>query len=485
MREFLLRYRDIIGFGIVGLALAYVLKTFIGVKFTVLLMGALVAVPVAVFLSLQKWRLLSYFFFVWLLLEGVFRKWVLPEMATALFFVKHLLLAGPYFYMFTRGIKVSRAYYPFLGIVLAYVLWGALESLNFRVTTNFRVQALGFITHFYFVPLIFLIPMLLDSQERILRFLKMIPYLSIPVFMLGVVQYYSPSTSAINKYVDKDAHVAGIGEFVRITGVFSYISPFNTYIGISIALILYLIVIVRGVNKRETLVIYIAFALGMANLFMTGSRGAVAAFILQAAPFLFFALRGRVRIRKKVIARLLLAMPLMIALLIFSETGSRAVEAFVERTRSVSSDVVPRIIDNFTPFKFLSESGLAGFGIGTAYQGAFNLVENWKDMPREFEEEWERLVLELGLIGFVIIMALRFYIIFYSFKIWRRIKTYELKILALTIFLHQCLILTGLNIVYNPLQNIIFWSLVGLLVAVVRINRINEFEAQHSSVSSG
>lgn len=468
-----------------GLFVIIFLRFFLGMQFAALIVFFAILIVSVLFLSTLKWRLLSYFFFSWLLLEGIFRKWIMPNYSTELFFVKHFLLLGPYFYMFTRRIKISKKHYPFLGLLLAYFAWGILEAINFRVTTDFRVQILGLITHFWFVPLIFLVPMVLDTEGKISKFFKITSYISIPVFILGVIQYYSSASSTLNMYVPSsviaDKFIAGVGGFVRITGVFSYITPYTTYLGISLMLILYLL-ITPGLKKFEIVILCVAISLGITNLIMTGSRAPVAVFLIQAIPFLLFSLKGRLKVRKKIFIRLALVIPVLIFVFLFTDTGKDALSAFIDRTKTFSYDVAPRLKDNFTPLKFLPDAGLAGYGIGTAYQGSMALVQDWGDMPREFEEEWERIVLELGLIGFVIVMLLRTYIFFYSWKVFKRIKSYELKLIALLVLLHQLFVFAGSNITFNYFENIIYWFLIGLLVSVSRLERNNA--AKGSGISA-
>lgn len=475
MKEVSLKRKELYILLILGLFLIVFLQYLLGMPGLIWLSFVIVVALIGIFLlfgSTVKWKLLSYFFFVWLLLEGIFRKWILPGYATELFFVKHLLLLGSYFYIFTKGIRISKRDYPFFGLLLTYLVWGVFEAINFRVTTDFRVQILGLITHFWFVPLVFLIPMVFDTEEKILKFFKATAYISIPICALGIVQYFSPYSSPINRYTDPDKHIAMVGDYVRITGVFPYISPYTTYLGFSLMVILYLLII-RRVGKFETLVLSAAISLGAVNVVMSGSRGAVFTLLIKASPFLVFSLKGRIKVRKRIFARLVFAIPLLIFVLLYTDIGSKALSALIERTRTFSYDVGPRLMDTYTPFKFLPEAGLIGYGIGTAYQGAEFLVNDWGDMPRAFEDEWERLVLEIGLVGFIIVMLMRIYIFFYSWKVFRTTRLYELKLIALLILLYQVPVFLGLNIVFNYFEGIIYWSLIGLLVTVSRVERNN------------
>lgn len=460
----------------IGLFLVIFLMFFLEMR---LLIGVslliLIGLPIF-FVSALKWRLSSYFFFLYLLLEGIFRKWIMPEYSTPLFFVKHIALVGPYFYLFTRGVKITKKDYPFLGILLCYLIWGVLEALNFRVTTDLRVQILGLITHFWFVPLIFLVPALLNTEGKILRFFKVIAYTSLPIFILGIVQHFSPYFSWINKYAPSQAieeqSLAFVGDYIRITGVFSYITPYNIYLSFVLIILLYLLLI-RRLDKFEMPILLVALSLGITNLVMTGSRAPFVIFIGQALLLLFFSLKGRFKWRKRVFIRFALVIPTLLLIMSYTDMGRKSLSALIERAQA-SGDTKSRLIGTYTSFfRFIPDAGLVGYGIGTAYQGANNLVEDWKDMPRNFEVEWERIVLEMGLIGLIIVLLLRFYILFYSWRTFKKIKTYELKFIALIVFLFQIPVLFGANIVFNYLEDIKYWFLLGLLVSVNRLERNN------------
>lgn len=467
---------------ILGIFLAIFLKLLIGtsglIRISIVAAVALGGV-LCLFISTVNWKFSFYCFLVSLLLEGILRRWVVPAgLSTPVFFIKHLLLVGPYFYFFTRGVRITKRDYPFLGLVLAYVVWGSFEVLNFRATSDVRVQVLGFITHFWFIPLVFLVPMVFNTEEKILKFFKLVALISIPIFILGVIQYLSSPGSIVNRYppsaLDREQGVAFVGFHVRISGIFSYITPYNTYLGLALPIILYVVLICKP-TKYEAPAFYASLLLGVVNLIMTGSRGPVFIFVAQAGLFIsvMFLYTGKVRNKKKIISRLALALPALLVVLLFTDTGNEALTSLLDRTMN-SGDTMERIMRTYTPLRFLDDAGLGGYGIGTTYQGAMALVSEWGgDMPRDFEEEWGRVLLELGLIGFIVVMLIRAYALWYPWMTFLKVKSYELRLIALLIFVYQLPILMGRNIVFSYLDNIFFWFLMGLLVAVNQIERNN------------
>jgi len=235
----------------------------------------ILALPVGAILflaSIKYYKQSLVIFFIWVLLEGVFRKWYLNDYATPVFFIKYVLLIGPFIRCVTSYGKITKRDYPFFVILVLYFIWGFIEFANFTLTSNVIVKALGFITHYWFISLIFLIPVFLNDEEKILRFFKILVVLSIPIFILGIIQYNSPVYSEINKYVAEGVEIAKIRDKPRITTVFSYIIPFTSFLGFTIMIILYLIVL-RKHKLYFELILITAGGLSLINLFMTGSRG--------------------------------------------------------------------------------------------------------------------------------------------------------------------------------------------------------------------
>ena len=125
-----------------------------------------------------------YLFFIWLIAEGILRKWVFPSLATELFFVKYILLVVPLLYFVSNGVKISKKEYPFYILILLYLVWGFFEIANPRLTNDLRVKLLGVMIHFAFIPLVYIVPFVLNSKPKVLNVLKILVIISIPIFIL-------------------------------------------------------------------------------------------------------------------------------------------------------------------------------------------------------------------------------------------------------------------------------------------------------------
>jgi hypothetical protein len=128
-----------------------------------------------------------------------------------------------------------------------------------------------------------------------------------------------------------------------------------------------------------------------------------------------------------------------------------------------------RFIDGLTIFKFSEEAGYLGFGIGTTYQGTgFYLSQVRHDI--KYEEEGERVVLELGIIGGIIAILLRLSIFIHALIILTKSK--NIYITLFYIFLIFQLIppvffLNNISISYT--DAVIYWFSFGLILSLNKI----------------
>ncbi len=128
-----------------------------------------------------------------------------------------------------------------------------------------------------------------------------------------------------------------------------------------------------------------------------------------------------------------------------------------------------RIIDRLTIFKFSEEAGFLGFGIGTTYQGT-GFYLNKKRPDIKFEEEGERVVLELGVIGGVIAILFRLSIFLYGLSLL--LKSNNIYINLFQIFLILQLIPPLLflnNITVSYIDASLYWLSFGLIISLNKI----------------
>jgi len=206
---------------------------------------------------------------------------------------------------------------------------------------------------------------------------------------------------------------------------------------------------------------------------MSGSRAAVFIIVFKLILFSLY-LVFTISVRKqKVLFSFIFIIIAILLLISYTNLGSKSFLAFEQRVVERKGDVNWRIKDNYNLSYYISYAGLIGYGLGTTYQGAASLINDFKDMPY-VESENSKIIVELGLLGFVIIYFLRIFIFIYSTKVFFKTKDFELKLLTLILILYQLpTTIIFANNIYNYMENIIYWFVVGLIVSINRINLRN------------
>lgn len=398
-------------------------------------------------------------------------------MGTAIYLLTYVILFLFYFNMLGKSNVPPKVKPSFYGALMVYLVYCILEMLNFRGTDDPIVQVYGFVSTFAFVPLLFYLPKVIGNDSDFDLYLKWFVWLMIPLFILGIMQYYSPSDAFINKYaVDKETGtyevVVGAGGHTRITGTFSYLATYASYLSFALHLLFYsvLLSVIRGNLSPVYLAVY---AMGLINILMTQSRGSTLLYALtEGLTLLLITTSGQVRFLRKLI-------PLSILLgigsvgILFTEAGSNSIDDFLLRLNS-TGDTASRLEDGWDSFKFADICGPFGFGIGTAQHPMAPYLTNRLEMPGYWEEEGERIVIELGIIGFLLVMFLRWAILIACYMAYQKIKKLEYKILALqmTLFIAPYAVNMQTNI-YNYVDGALYWMAIGLLYFVYHLDRQN------------
>jgi hypothetical protein len=427
------------------------------------------------------------FFFIWILLEGALRKWVLPGLATPIFFVKYAVMAVLTLYFLGNREKVSRMSAPYMGVLLFYVFYCLLELFNMDVTDTAIVGFVGMAVHLGFLPLAVLLPKVITRNEQIDKIFTVLVWVALPIFVLGVIQYFSPTDSVINKYVNDDMGIAVVGSHARITTVFSYLAGHTSFLAFVMPFLF--ILVTTGFKSSQGRAIVIAvFLLGVLNLLMSGSRGSVAFFVIDVVLIslgIGMGFAGQ-KLNKSLFTVQLVVIGLLgMIVLTQTEQGSEALDSFVDRVQG-NSDVGHRVEDAFDPFKFLDTSGLIGFGPGTTYEANQKYLTGRSRMPFFWEEESERVVIEIGLIGFLIVTMLRLWVLGFTVRTMFSASESSHKLILMVLAIIQLPSSLYLNLtIFNWMDNIIFWTTAGLTTAIYQIDLHEKQKAPSLSLASG
>ncbi|HVS62079.1 MAG TPA: hypothetical protein VMT85_01120 [Thermoanaerobaculia bacterium] len=426
-------------------------------------------------LAVQRWRQALIAAMVLLVLEGAIRKWLLPAQQDFVYFAKDALLLAAYAgYVKDRGwARIAQPRLPgFYLLLAASTAWYALEVFNPQLP-NLLVGLLGFKAYLLYAPLVWVIPAAFPETRSLARFVRWYALLAIPVGLLASLQFLAPGSSPLNTYARLDGGAGPVGfgtsSFIRVTGTFSYITGFATYLQVTALLLLVILAVTRW-RLRGNLLVYGALGLTLTGMFMSGSRGPVYILALTFPMFLWMSfLREREKVQT--FARVGLGIGILVAML--GATGTEAAEAFYQRATQ-STDTVGRIFEPFkSPIDAFDRAGLFGVGIGATHQTAVAVTPgqrpySWLEGAM-IEAEPGRVMLELGIVGFVLNYALRFYLVVVAFQqIWTLRGSFH-RAIAISAFLFFLVSIPG-GMVFNVTADLYYWFFAGLLTLVMRLD---------------
>ena len=447
-----------------------------------LLIGLIAALFIFSLSSLNWRRTLKAVFFL-IVIEGALRKWVLPQANEILYFLKDLVLLGAYFNFYCFSGK--REKFPnqgyIINILIFFVLvWCVFQLFNPSLGSPVA-GLLGLRGYLLYIPLIWMVPLLFQSEEELHKFLRRYFLLIIPVGLIGIIQFFSPATSFINAYSNENSVVTatfGAMSSVRITGTFSYISGYAIYLLVSFGILISLFSIPQPLEWKVISVVELFLV--VVNSFMTGSRSVIFAQILFIVCYV--AVRGiRQPTRTLLFMSRLIVPTLVIAIAAFIWFRP-AIDAFLLRTTS-NKDVPARITGSFQePIDFLQYKQLDGYGTGATHQAA-PLLRKALDLPPGevipvyVEPEMGRILLELGPIGFLFWYGLRVSILIALISNFWTLKRPLLRQLALAAFLIQAIQING-HLVFHHTFSVYYWFLSSFVFLLPRLEQIENWQRE-------
>jgi hypothetical protein len=367
-----------------------------------------------------------WIYFILIIFEGALRRWIFPSLASPLLIVrdpiaiwlifmsiKHRLLVGNFY-------VIIIAYMGFIGIVTAIIFGHG----------NIIVAIYGariLLLHF---PLIFIIGRLFTYQD-VIKIGKVVLWMTIPMTILIIIQFYSPQSAWVNLGVGGDKEGAGFSgalDFFRPPGTFSFTTGVTLYYSFASTFLLFFLVDSKYINKVlliiSTIFFFIAIPFSM-------SRG----LFFQVCVTIFFSM---LLLLKKPKHLLNMVFAVCSVLLVFYTLGQTvffrtSIGAFISRFEdaglaegglkgTIGTRFLGLMISAITESEDLP---FWGYGIGRFTNVGSLLITGKKDfLNGQVEVEWGRIVYESGILLGVFFILVRLKIcIRLLMKSYRAIKT--------------------------------------------------------------
>ena len=461
--------------------------------------GLVVLGIVAIAATLKDWRKGAYFFFAWIAVEDLVRKYLGNNMI--IYFGKDFLAVVLYLSFFiARRATLTKLYRPpFLIPFLVFFWYCVLQVFN-PASTSLFYGLMGLKLCFLYAPLLFVGYALVVSEKDLRRFFFFNSVLILVVAGFGLAQSILGHTFLNPEVVQED--IRGLSTLYRaspITGLIAYrptsvfvsAGRFQNFLVLSWVLTLGFggFLLMRKQTGR-----WLAFAtIGViaAAALMTASRGVflwTLATAMVVAPAVIWgaswAGEQRIRVVRAIRrAAVFVAIALTVFVCIFPEEVSSRVAIYTETLSPYSSQSELGFRSQTYPLEnfiaaFRYPRWPYGYGIGTASLGVQYVARIMHAPPMNIgtENGYGQLVIELGIAGLLLWILLAYAITLSAWRATKNLKGTVWFPIGFAIFLYAFLLVFPMSyygfLAYQDfVMNAYFWLTLGILFRVSEFPR--------------
>ena len=360
-------------------------------------------------------RALIWLYFIMLIFEGAFRKWIFPGQSDILLLIRDPIVIWIYYLAYAHNI------FPLNNKYLSRLYgWTILASILSLVVnqTHPAVIAYGIHTNLLHFPLIFVIGRVLRWKD-VIWFGYAILFLTLPMTFFCQEQFKGDRTDFWNVAAGgTGTQLETSGGKVRASGTFSFVSGIVFFYCFAVAFIIY------GFLRLKTfhlLLLVISFGLTLTAMAIAGSRAVVAECLQVVACFAFLAY-----FRPKEFGKITFFVFGLSAVTIFLWTQIDVFLQGVEHLRqrfdeaaNVEGNPVAAYFNRYwemisAPYYYNQFTPLLGNqGLGSATRGAHGIARlfGFSLWGGSAEISWSRPVLENGLVVGMLFIFWRIWIV--------------------------------------------------------------------------
>lgn len=363
--------------------------------------------------SLKMLKLAVWAYLLLAIFEGALRKWVFPSLSDALLVIRDPLAIYVLLVARFRG-YVKFNPYSFWMIVIG--VFGIITAVMLG-HGNLTVALYGariFLIHF---PFMFLIGRVFTIND-VIKFGKVMLWISLPMTVLIMLQFYSPQEAWVNRGVggEGSAGFSGALGYYRPPGTFSFTNGNSLFYGLLAAYVFYFWFNSFLVNKilltaaTVCLLLSIPFSISRTLLFEVGA----------SLFFMIVALWKKPYYLKRVLGGIVIA---GIAYLVlkgqsFFATGTEVFNARFESANETEGGLGGVFLDRFLggligAIQQAPDLPFFGYGLGMGTNAGSALLTGGRAFLIA-EAEWGRVIGELGLLMGFIIIFIRIHFSFFT-----------------------------------------------------------------------
>jgi hypothetical protein len=356
-----------------------------------------------------------WLYLILLIFEGALRKWVLPGLATPLLIIRDPVAIWLLIVSWRRGVLTINIY---LTIMLLIGMFGIFTAVLLG-HGSFVVALFGariILVHF---PIIFVIGSVFDRQD-VIKVGTFLIWLSIPMTVLLILQFYSPQSAWVNRGIGGDAEGGGFSGalgYFRAPTTFSFTNGTTLFYSL-LACFVFFFWLSPKKYISNILLISASIALLLSIPFSI-SRSLFFSILITLAFVIIAVSKNRNSLGRIIIVVVIL----LISLVALSQISifQTATEAFTSRFTSagdaeggLKGTLGDRYLGGLiSSIEYANEIPFFGYGLGSA-TNVGNLLLTGKIVGATGEQEWSRLIGELGIIMGILVIFIRLIV---SFKI--------------------------------------------------------------------
>jgi hypothetical protein len=347
---------------------------------------------------MKRLRTLVWVYLFLLVFEGALRKWIVPALDAPLLLIRDPVVIWIYFEAWRNRLAFNNI---FFASNLALAVSTALLASIFGIA-NILVTIYGLRTDFLQIPLIFLIPQILNRDD-VIAMGKFACYMAIPIAAIVIVQFRSPPDSLINR-----GTMATHYGTVRPSGTFSFVTGLSSFFALTSAFLFY--GFTQGRIYKIWLMALATCAILLASA-CSGSRTCIVEIgIVAVVAVLCVITRGKGGVGMLVAAALIAIAAAALSSLSVVQEGVGQLNQRIDDAGVVEGGTggfVARFFDSMLgPLLTMDQVPLFGYGLGLGTNAAAGLFQTDQDLYWP-EAEWDRLIFECGPVFGVLLCVFR------------------------------------------------------------------------------
>lgn len=337
-----------------------------------------------------------WLYFLLVVFEGALRKWVLPSLADPLLIIRDpiaifLLLYAWYYNFFPKSAYIT---------VMIIITSISILTTLFIGHGNLFVSLYGARTLIIHFPFLFLIGTVLNKND-VIKIGKSLLWISIPMTVIIILQFYSPQSAWINRGVGGDLNTGFGGSmgYFRPPGTFSFTNGLVTFYSFVAAYIFYFWLRPAQVNRLVLMGATIGLILALPFSISRSLVFVVAVMIL----FVLMTLLQSPKILGKILVG---ALGISVLAVVLAQTGilDTPMEVFLSRFDSAAASE-GNVIEGTLGDRYLgglyesivnsTDWPFFGYGLGMGTNVGSTLMGSGRTFLIA-EGEWQRIVGEMG-----------------------------------------------------------------------------------------